>query len=67
MIVIGCISGILYGIFEDGTFFKYYFALLFLYTVISRHFLIDHREVTKRKNMNVTCWNAPSDPSTYLF
>ena len=67
LLVIGCISGILYGIFVDGTYFKIFFALLAIYTVVFGHFLVDRRDATKRKNMNITCWNAPADPSTYVF
>lgn len=67
LLVIGCISGILYGIFVDGTYFKIFFALLAIYTVVFGHFLVDRRDATKRKNMNITCWNAPTDPSTYVF
>jgi hypothetical protein len=34
LIVLGFIAAILYGIFVDGTYFKIYFALVAVYTVI---------------------------------
>lgn len=75
LFVIGCISGVVYGIFVDGTFFKIYFAILAFYTVVFGNFLVDRKQSIKRKNMNITSWNgivsyvtliAPTDPTVYL-
>lgn len=58
LFVIGCISGVVYGIFVDGTFFKIYFAILAFYTVVFGNFLVDRKQSIKRKNMNITSWNG---------
>lgn len=74
---IGCVAGIIYGIFVDGTFFKIYFALIAFYTVVFNFLLIDRKQLTTRKNINATSWGgerfkninfriAPTDPSAYL-
>ena len=58
LIIIGFISGILYGILVDGTFFKIYFALLAFYTVVFGHFLVDRRFIAKRKVLTMTTWKC---------
>lgn len=58
LIILGYIAAIVYGIFVDGTFFKIYFVLIALYTIIFNHLLIDKRHFTKRKNITVTSWSG---------
>ena len=60
LIIIGFIAAIFYGIFVDGTYFKIYFTLLFLYTVICNHLLINKNDISKRRNILVTSWNGTS-------
>lgn len=55
---IGCVAGIIYGIFVDGTFFKIYFALIAFYTVVFNFLLIDRKQLTTRKNINATSWGG---------
>ena len=55
---VGILTGILYGIFIDGTFFKIYFVLLALYTIICNHLTINKSHVTKRKNITITSWDG---------
>ena len=63
----GLLTALLYGIFIDGTFFKLYFVVLALYTFICNSSLcINQKEITKRKNITITSWDAPGDPSAYL-
>lgn len=56
LIVIGFISAIIYGILVDGTFFKIYFALVALYTVIFQFVFINRKQIIKRKNITVSTW-----------
>ena len=54
----GCLilAGILYGIFVDGTFWKYYAAVVACYVVfvlVQR----DGRENPKRKTILIGTWN----------
>lgn len=55
---VGAVTGIVYGILVDGTFLKLYFALLAFYTVVFNIILIDKKQTTLRKNINVTSWNG---------
>jgi Ca2+/Na+ antiporter len=56
MIGIGFLSGIVYGIWIDGTFFKIYFTILALYTIVFNNLLINKKQTTKRKNIAATSW-----------
>lgn len=58
LIVLGFIAAILYGIFIDGTFFKIYFALIAIYTVIFQFIFINRSHFTKRKNITVATWGG---------
>ena len=60
---IAIITGIIYGIFIDGTYFKIYFGLLAIYHVVTQHILINRKELTKRKGILVTSW----DGKLYIF
>ncbi len=58
LIILGFIAAILYGIFVDGTYFKIYFALVLLYTVIFNFVFIRRSDFTKRKNITAVTWNG---------
>lgn len=58
LIVLGFIAAILYGIFIDGTFFKIYFSLVFLYTVFFNYIFIRRSDLTKRKNITAVTWSG---------
>jgi hypothetical protein len=70
------LTAILYGIFIDGTFFKLYFVLLAIYTVVCNNLCINKKQITKRRNITITTWDgnsfiyikiiAPGDPTAYL-
>ena len=70
------LTAILYGIFIDGTFFKLYFVLLAIYTVVCNNLCINKKHITKRRNITITTWDgnsfiyikiiAPGDPTAYL-
>ena len=60
LIGVGFVAGICYGILVDGTYFKIYFAVLALYTVVCNYLSIDKKHFTKRKNINVTSWSGKS-------
>jgi len=76
LIVLGFISAILYGILIDGTFFKIYFTLVFLYTVFFNYIFVRRSDLTKRKNITAVTWSGkllnihrfsePTDPTSYL-
>ena len=55
---VGFVSGIVYGLLVDGTYFKIYAVILLFYTVVFNFILIDRTHFTKRKNINVTSWNG---------
>jgi hypothetical protein len=55
---VAAISGVVYGILVDGTYFKIFFAILAFYTVVFNYLLVDHKQTTRRKNINVTAWNG---------
>ncbi len=55
---IGVVSGIIYGLFIDGTFFKIYFAILLFYTIVFNNLLINKKQTTKRKNISATTWGG---------
>jgi hypothetical membrane protein len=55
---VGAVSGLLYGIFVDGTYFKIYIAVLIFYTVVFNNLLVNKKHVTKRKNIMVTTWSC---------
>ena len=55
---IAILTGIIYGIFVDGTYFKIYFGLLLIYQVVTQYFLINRKELTKRKGILVTSWDG---------
>lgn len=63
---VGAISGVLYGIFVDGTYFKIFFAVLAFYTIVFNNLLVNKKQTTKRKNIMGTTWGAPSDPTSYI-
>jgi len=56
LIILGFISAMLYGILIDGTFFKIYFALIAIYTVIFQFIFVDRRNLPKRKNITAVTW-----------
>ncbi len=76
LIILGFLAAIIYGIFIDGTYFKIYFALVLLYTVIFNYVFIRRSDLIKRKNITAVTWSgkylcviksiAPSDPTSYL-
>ena len=75
---VGAVSGLLYGIFVDGTYFKIFFAVLIFYTVVFNNLLVNKKHTTKRKNIMATTWSgnnfksiisnyiAPGDPTAYM-
>lgn len=73
---IAVVTGLIYGIFIDGTYFKIYLAVLAFYTIVFNYLLINKKQTTKRKNIMITTWNcklmisssilAPGDPTAYL-
>ncbi len=63
---VGVVSAVVFGILVDGTFFKIYFAVLAIYTIVCNYILIDRSHITKRKNISVTSWGAPDDPHAYM-
>ena len=63
---IGIFTAIIYGILIDGTFFKLYFIFLIIYHVFTQVLSIDKKHCIKRKNITVTMWDAPSDPTSYI-
>lgn len=63
---IGIVSGLVYGIIVDGTYWKIFFAIMLFYIVVFNNLLVDKSHVTTRKNINVTSWGAPTDPTAYL-
>ncbi len=63
---VGAISGVLYGIFVDGTYFKIFFAVLAFYTIVFNNLLVNKKQTTKRKNIMGTTWGAPNDPTSYI-
>ena len=54
---IGLASNILYGVFVDGTYWKIYFALLALYTVLFFSQRVT-RDNGKRKTIMISTWNG---------
>jgi hypothetical protein len=58
LIGVGFAAGIVYGLLVDGTYFKIYFSILAVYTVIFNYIAIDRTLLTKRKNINVTSWSG---------
>jgi hypothetical protein len=67
LMCLGLIAGILYGIFVDGTYFKIYFALVIIYTVVFNNLLVNKKDITKRKNILVTTWNGNTIPSLIMI
>ena len=66
LIVLAILTGIFYGIFIDGTFFKIYFALLVIYHVLTQVIFVNKKDIIKRKKITITTWDAPSDPHSYI-
>ena len=59
-------SGIIYGIAIDGTFWKIYGVLVALYSIwvlVQR----DIKENPRRKTILISTWDAPDDPSAYIY
>jgi hypothetical protein len=61
---VAVVTGLIYGIFVDGTYFKIYLAVLAFYTIVFNHLLINKKQTTKRKNIMITTWNCKL---SYLF
>lgn len=55
---VAILTGILYGFFIDGTFFKLYFGVLVVYHVVTQILLTNRKELTKRKAILVTTWDG---------
>ncbi len=55
---VGILTAILYGILIDGTFFKLYFVLLAIYTIVCNHLCINKKHVSKRRNITITTWDG---------
>mmetsp|Transcript_1426 Transcript_1426/g.952 ORF Transcript_1426/g.952 Transcript_1426/m.952 type:complete len:220 (+) Transcript_1426:40-699(+) len=60
------VAAMVYGIFVDGKFWKIYFALVFVYFVVTHFILRDARVNGKRKTILMSTWNSASDPTSYL-
>jgi len=56
LIILGFISAMLYGILIDGTYFKIYFAVIAIYTVIFQFIFVDRRNLPRRKNITAVTW-----------
>jgi hypothetical protein len=54
----GYLSALIYYMFVDGTLFKIHIILLILYTVIFNYWLIDRKDVIKRKNILITSFDG---------
>lgn len=63
---VGAVTGIIYGVFVDGTYFKIFFAVLAFYTIVFNNLLINKKQTTKRKNIMATTWGSPGDPTAYM-
>ena len=60
------LTGIIYGIFIDATFWKIYCCLVTVYLIfvlVQR----DARDNPKRKTILISTWNQPSDPSSNII
>ena len=55
---VAVVTGIIYGVFVDGTYFKIYLAVLAFYTVVFNHLLVNKKQTTKRKNIMATTWGC---------
>ena len=55
---VAVVTGLIYGIFVDGTYFKIYLAVLAFYTIVFNHLLIHKKQTTKRKNIMITTWSC---------
>lgn len=58
LVGVGIVTGILYGIFVDSTYFKIYLTVLLIYTVVFNFLLIDKKQSPKRKIITVTSWDG---------
>jgi hypothetical protein len=63
---IAILTGIIYGLLVDGTFFKIYFALLLIYHVLTQVIFVNKKDITKRKKITITTWESPADPHSYI-
>jgi len=59
------ITGMLYGIFVDGTFWKMYFGLVGIYTIVAV-MTRNRKENNKRKNIMISTWSESADPTSYI-
>lgn len=60
------VTGMLYGILINGTFWKLYFALVTVYFIVTHFFLRNGRYNGKRKTILISTWDNANDPTSYL-
>lgn len=58
LLVLGYIAALLYGVFIDGSYFMIYIPLVLAYYVVTQFFILDKKDITKRKNMLITTWDG---------
>ena len=60
------LTGIIYGIWVDATFWKIYGVVLTIYSIFATTQL-NRKETTKRKTVMISTWNQPSDPTSNII
>ena len=66
LVFLALMSGIIYGIAIDGTFWKIYSVLVAIYTVFNL-VIKDIKENPRRKSILISTWDQPDDPSAYIY
>ena len=59
------VTGIIYGVLYDGTFWRIYFSLVaawFVFITVVR----DRKQNPKRKTITISTWSEPNDPTSYI-
>lgn len=59
------LTGIIYGVFIDATFWKKYLILLVLWTIYV-NLQKNGRDNPRRKSLLIASWAEPSDPTSYI-
>mmetsp|Transcript_37979 Transcript_37979/g.46353 ORF Transcript_37979/g.46353 Transcript_37979/m.46353 type:complete len:263 (-) Transcript_37979:253-1041(-) len=60
------LTGMIYGIFIDATFWKLYAVIVLIYTIYVVS-IKNSRENTKRKTLLISTWGQPSDPTSTII
>lgn len=63
---LGILTGLLYSLFVDSTFFKLYVVIVVIYYVLTQLVFVERDPIKMRRSIMIGSWGEQSDPTIYM-